>query len=229
MNKLKSFLYLIRFPNVFTAASNILAAYVISTSGKIDLPDLLLLVFSSVLLYSSGMVFNDYHDRKQDALSSPNRPIPSGNVSVSEALILGSSLALLGLVLTALVSFKALIIGLILLIAILNYDFLLKKHHLIAALGMGLCRAFNWLLGMSTGEIKMSYSLFWLVYIALLTFMARFESKNKKIKKYVIMGLSFIPVIDALILVGNGFYIWGIVVISLLIPITILKRKFYMT
>jgi len=229
MNKLKSYLYLIRFPNVFTAASNIIAAYVVSNSGKIDVFHLLLLVFSSVLLYSSGMVFNDYHDRKQDAVNSPDRPIPSGNVSEKEALILGISLALLGLGLTSIVSLKALVVGSILLIAILNYDFLLKKHHLIAALGMGLCRAINWLLGMTTGEIKLSYSLFWLVYIAFLTFMARFEAGNKKIKKYVIMGLSFIPVIDALILVGNGFYIWGVVVISLLIPITILKRKFYMT
>nr|WP_232073374.1 UbiA family prenyltransferase [Mycobacterium stomatepiae] len=56
----------------------------------------LALPLASVLLYWSGMVFNDFADRKRDAIERPERPIPSGRVSAESALALGTGLAAAG-------------------------------------------------------------------------------------------------------------------------------------
>ena len=48
-------------------------------------------------LTGSAMAVNDYYDRDIDAANEPNRPIPSGAVSPSEALVLFVFLSALGL------------------------------------------------------------------------------------------------------------------------------------
>ena len=51
------------------------------------------------LVYSGGMVMNDYFDRTVDAQERPGRPIPSGRVSAPVARNLAATLLLLGLAL----------------------------------------------------------------------------------------------------------------------------------
>lgn len=49
------------------------------------------------LIYSGGMVLNDYVDREIDAKERPARPIPSGRVSAKAARVLGWTFKLVGL------------------------------------------------------------------------------------------------------------------------------------
>src|SRR5262245_41794258 len=51
-----------------------------------------LLLLASACLYWGGMVWNDYFDREQDYRERPERPIPSGRVSLREAYWLGVGL-----------------------------------------------------------------------------------------------------------------------------------------
>ncbi len=53
----------------------------------------LALPLASALLYWSGMVLNDWADRKRDAVERPERPIPSGDVSPAAALSAATILA----------------------------------------------------------------------------------------------------------------------------------------
>ncbi|WP_231608553.1 UbiA family prenyltransferase [Mycobacterium shottsii] len=51
----------------------------------------LALPLASALLYWSGMVLNDWADRKRDAVERPERPIPSGDVSPAAATVLAAA------------------------------------------------------------------------------------------------------------------------------------------
>jgi len=228
MINLRPFLRLIRFPNVFTSVSNILAAYLLTTA-EFSFIELLFLSLVSAFLYSSGMIFNDLADVNFDRQYNPGRPIIKGDISEKNALICAVLLMLSANLLSLFISFRSFIFSLFLSLLILCYDFLLKKKHWTAALGMGSCRFMNWMLGMSAGTILLGYPFFWLVYIALLTLLARFETIKPEFKKYIILLITAIPIIDGLILVFNGLFWQGAVVSLLILPVLILRKKFYMT
>ena len=98
MPSLKTLLQLGRVPNVFTAVSNVMAGYLLTHEDLADWPAALLLVASSALLYTAGMVLNDVFDVAQDTEQRPRRPIPSGRISLAAARVLGWSLLIGGTV-----------------------------------------------------------------------------------------------------------------------------------
>jgi 4-hydroxybenzoate polyprenyltransferase len=97
------------------------------------------------------MVFNDVFDVKQDTAERPNRPIPSGAVSLSAAWTLGLVLCAVGVGLAALVGFPSIVIAVLIIVAVFAYDWLLKPTA-IAPLAMGTCRFLNVCLGASFVE-----------------------------------------------------------------------------
>ncbi len=226
--QLKDFLRLIRFPATFTAISNIIVAYAIS-SNEIKLIELIILCISSAFLYSAGMILNDYADKKNDKLHNPKRPLPSGSVNESTALLFGITFIATGIGFAFFASLKSGFVSIVLSFIILSYDFVLKKTFIGAAIGMGLCRAINILLGMSMGNNLMWLVVFWFLYIAVLTSIARFENLSIRIKKIVIVLLTIIPFIDAIILFIYNYNLLGSLVAGLLIPIFYFKKKFSMT
>src|SRR5918912_2081091 len=87
---LEDYLRLIRLPNLFTVPSNILVGYLaLITPFHIDVLQLLLLATSSILLYASGLIFNDYFDIQTDLMERPYRPLPSGKISKRTASTIG--------------------------------------------------------------------------------------------------------------------------------------------
>jgi len=64
-------------------------------------------------LTAAAMAVNDYYDRKIDAINEPSRPIPSGLVSSSQALVLAASLSVIGFVFAVLVSALCLAVALV--------------------------------------------------------------------------------------------------------------------
>ncbi len=77
---MRAILQLLRLPNVFTAVADIVMGYLVTHESAEPWPHFALLIGVSALLYLSGMVLNDYFDRRQDARERPQRPIPSGRV-----------------------------------------------------------------------------------------------------------------------------------------------------
>jgi 4-hydroxybenzoate polyprenyltransferase len=149
-----AYLQLVRLPTVFTAMADIILGYslthlfIVGPDGWDDPRKFFGLLVSSCCLYLSGMVFNDVFDRKQDAVERPNRPIPSGRVSFTSAVVLGTVLMIAGLASAALVTRISLQVAGMLAVAVLAYDGLLKKTPL-GPLAMGSCRFLNVLLGAS--------------------------------------------------------------------------------
>lgn len=152
-----AYLQLVRLPTVFTAMADIILGYVlshrfiVSPDGWDDPRQFFSLLVASCCLYLSGMVFNDVFDRKQDAEERPNRPIPSGRVSLTSAVALGVVLMTLGIGSAALATKISLQVAGLLAVAILSYDGLLKRTPL-GPLAMGSCRLLNVLLGASAHQ-----------------------------------------------------------------------------
>jgi 4-hydroxybenzoate polyprenyltransferase len=146
----RSYLELVRPPNLFTAAGDVLAGYVVVTLGaNVDSRALLTLIAASVALYAAGVVLNDYFDRDLDKVERPERPIPSGRVRPGAALAFGLSLLIVGCLAAGLVGPAALAVGLALAAAILLYDARSKRIPFVGSLNMGACRFLNLLLGAS--------------------------------------------------------------------------------
>jgi 4-hydroxybenzoate polyprenyltransferase len=184
---------LIRLPNVFTAAADVSMGclFVLGTFGTWEsrqFVEYALLVVVSCLMYSGGMVLNDLFDYDVDLRERPDRPLPSGRLSVNFAQFFGFELLLLATALGWTVSFLSgsILTGMvatILAASVLLYDIALKPT-LLGPLAMGACRFLNVLLGMSVVESGRFETVHLLVaggigvYILGLTIFARREAEH---------------------------------------------------
>jgi 4-hydroxybenzoate polyprenyltransferase len=152
-----AWLQLLRLPNVLTAVADVMMGYLV-THGNLRPPEhFLLLAAASCLLYLSGMVLNDVFDSEVDARDRPQRPIPSGRVSLRAAASVGWAMLASGVLVGWFVSFsfgdwRPGSVATLLAVSIVLYDAALKRTPL-APLLMGACRALNVLLGMSLGPL----------------------------------------------------------------------------
>ena len=181
--RIKPYLQLVRLPNVFTAAADSLAGWVL-VRGSLAEPDRWLpLVLASMAIYAAGIALNDWFDYAIDLEERPARPLPSGRVSRRFAALLGGTLLVAGPALAALSRSPASLgIAALLSACVLAYDGGLKR----SALGpqvMGTCRGLNLLLGASQAP-GLGGPPLWLVagslavYVAGVTWISRSETTS---------------------------------------------------
>jgi 4-hydroxybenzoate polyprenyltransferase len=185
-SSLVAWLQLLRLPNVFTAVADVMMGYLVAYHDLEPIENFALLAVISVLLYLSGMVLNDVFDAEVDARDRPDRPIPSGRVSLKAATAVGWGMLSGGLVLAWSLSYSANdwrpgVVATLLASCILLYDGALKKTRL-APLVMGECRMLNVLLGMSLmlipwGKAEVLIALGFGVYIMGVTIFARTDAR----------------------------------------------------
>jgi 4-hydroxybenzoate polyprenyltransferase len=159
---IKPYLQLVRIPNVFTAAADSLAGWLLVFGTFAEPERWVPLVLASMAIYAAGIALNDSFDLETDRAERPGRPLPSGQVSRGFALGLAVVLFLLGLGMAA-ASGSALSVGIatLLVICVVAYDAGLRKSVLGPQV-MGACRGLNVLLGMSQAE-NLGGPLAWLV------------------------------------------------------------------
>lgn len=197
-----AYLHLLRLPTVFTAMADIMLGYVLthqyiygplpggtesnSAVGWNHPEQFFGLLAASCCLYLSGMVFNDVFDVAQDTIERPRRPIPSGRVSRQSATLMGAALMLIGISLAGLVGPVSFEVAMLLVVAILGYDAILKRTPL-GPLAMGSCRFLNVLLGASVqpnwvpsllSHPQLAAALGLGIYIAGVTLFARTEART---------------------------------------------------
>ncbi|MCG2461855.1 UbiA-like protein EboC [Flavobacteriaceae bacterium F89] len=206
----KAYAQLARPANLPTAAADILAGAAIAGTfilndqgkmGELQIDSLLLLVASSLFLYAAGVILNDVFDFKLDQIERPERPIPSGMVSLRSAAIYGAILLLLGILLAFLVNSLSGIVALLLAVSILFYDAIAKQHSIFGPLNMGVCRGLNLLLGISIlGTLPYWWFAFVpIVYIASITLISRGEVHGNN-KKHIIFAAVLYAVVILLVL-----------------------------
>src|SRR5204862_7712842 len=92
--RMKAWLQLFRFPNLFTVPGDPLAGFLIATGGRLD-SRALCAVFASLCIYAAGLAMNDLADFAEDLRERPKRPLPSAAISRSAAWIVVANLILL--------------------------------------------------------------------------------------------------------------------------------------
>jgi len=173
-------LALVRPANVFTAGADSTAGFLIAggdlaAHGSVTVR----LILASMALYAGGVALNDVADAKADAIQRRERPIPAGALSRVLAALIGAALLAGGLAAALSVSLRSGVVAGVCIVAVLLYDFVLRRTAL-APIVMGCCRAANLALGMSAVG-GLSSGLVWPVvilwaYVSSLTLFARRET-----------------------------------------------------
>ncbi|WP_240646574.1 UbiA-like protein EboC [Chitinophaga rhizosphaerae] len=187
LSKLMGYLRLMRPANILTAITDIIAGAAIVgffEHGLKDLQSILqlgCLVIATIGLYGGGVVFNDVFDAKLDKVERPERPIPSGVISITEASVLGGYLLVVGILAAFTVSNFSGWIAVLTAVSALVYDKWAKHHSVLGPLLMGVCRGLNLSLGMSVYLVSLQGDFLWWIavvpvaYIAAVTMISRDE------------------------------------------------------
>lgn len=218
-------LQLMRPANWPTAIADILAGAAIaglfqaSEGVEVQFKALNGIVLASVMLYAAGVVLNDYYDLETDRSERPERPLPSGRVSLKTACILGYGLLIGGVLISFVVSLSSGFIALALAGLILLYDRHTKHFQILGPLTMGGCRSLNLLLGMSvlSAGIQPGFMLVPLVYIGAITLISQGEVFSNNKRELLLAGgmyfLVLMVLISLAILNGGSVYLWLILAV----------------
>jgi hypothetical protein len=196
-NLLFPYLQLTRPANVVTAIADIWAGFAVAGGWAYMASDwelgertfwwnLFWLSLSTIGLYAGGVAFNDIADADLDAVERPERPIPSGRAKKSKAVLMASSLLILGILFAFQVNPLSGVIAISISICALAYDYWGKHQRIFGPINMGLCRAGNLLLGISVAPEVLGKAwpigILPLIYVSAITMISRGEvhGKNKK-------------------------------------------------
>ncbi len=206
MATLAAYLALCRVGNLPTVWSNVLTAMLLAT-GAVTPEPLIVLALALSCFYVAGMSLNDLCDLAHDRLRRPQRPLPSGRVSVQAARVLTGTLFAAGLGLLALApDARGLAAGLVLLLAIVAYD-LNHKGNPFSVLLMATCRALVYVVvGLAlTGGLPAALLLAaaaQAVYVLSISVVARYENSRATPFRWPVIPamLAGICLVDGLLL-----------------------------
>lgn len=205
--KRNAWLLIVRPANVITAVSDIIAGIAISgyfnpdIFNELNILKIILLCLATAGLYAGGIVYNDIFDFENDKINRPERVIPSGRLSLSQANTLGICLFSIAIVLAFLVSVFSGIIAVAVMSSALLYDKYGKHNTFFGPINMGLCRGLNLILGMSiVTPLELKYyviAVLPILFISAITLTAQKETKGKN---KLAIGLAML--LDASIVLG---------------------------
>jgi geranylgeranylglycerol-phosphate geranylgeranyltransferase len=102
---------LFRFELSFSAGICVLLGELLALGRLPSLPQAILGFLSFFLISATALILNDYFDIETDRINAPSRPLPSGLVTKSEALVLSIVTAGLGLVISSLINLQAFVVS----------------------------------------------------------------------------------------------------------------------
>lgn len=130
-----------------------------------------LILISSISYYIFGLITNDIRDMKEDAGTNAKRPLPSGKIKLTHAKFASVVLLSVAIFSGFSANFACGIIGLILLLCIVLYNFIFKENRFLAPFLLASCRILNVLLGVSFyGLPLIGVAILPLIYFVLLYF-----------------------------------------------------------
>jgi len=172
------------------------------------------------------MYLNDAFDLNFDRLYRPERPIPSGAITIGEVWGFGVGFLALGTVMMFLLGSSTGIITLLLVLSILVYDWI-HKWIAFSPVIMALCRFFLFLAAASTGEEGVGGLAVWTAlalacYIVGLSYVAKSESTRGPVKYWPCLLLCA-PLLLAW-LVNQGEYKSRAVFLCLVVGLWIIRN-----
>ncbi|RBQ22304.1 Digeranylgeranylglyceryl phosphate synthase [Candidatus Methanobinarius endosymbioticus] len=182
---MNAYLKIIRPGNAVMGIIAVILMAIIGTNYNIPI---ILGAIAVFLAMGGGNVINDYFDHEIDAINKPERPIPSGRISLKNAKIYSYFLfiiaILIGIIISYLVnSYIPLLIVIISSLLMYYYAHTLKKIALIGNLSISfltsLCFIFGgFIIGLETKNIEIIITSFYLGFFAFVITVAREITKD---------------------------------------------------
>lgn len=144
---------LLRLPYwLMTGGLSLLTAFAILKDPlSMSIQTALLIFFSMAFITSAGFAINDYFDRESDAIIKPKRPIPSGALTLKQAVAVSGILFAVGLVMAALINWLSFAIIAVDSLLLLVYSYMVKrKSGFIANILVGVLTGTAFLYGQAT-------------------------------------------------------------------------------
>ena len=205
IRRLRTLLILGRVSNLPTVWSNCLAGWWLGGGENFGKLPLLFLGVSA--LYTGGMFLNDAFDADFDRHRRPERPVPSGAISLAAVWRWGWAWLALGLLCLTLLGKTTGALAVVLAICIVIYDAI---HKAITASPwlMGVCRLGVYVIAASTGAFGLNGWPIWCgvalaFYVAGLGYVAQQESFRKPIPYWPLAFLAVPMVLAALMDAGE--------------------------
>jgi 4-hydroxybenzoate polyprenyltransferase len=179
----------------------------------------------ATLLYIGGMYLTDAFDAEFDRQHRPERPIPSGAISVGEVWGFGVGWLVLGTVFLAIFGPLTFFLTVLLLASIVTYD-VVHKAIAFSPVIMALCRFFLFLAASSAGDEGVTGLAIWSAfalafYIVGLSYVAKSESTRGALR-YWPCWLLAVPILLAY-LVNHGSVQQRSLLLSALVAFWILR------
>ncbi|HEV8394082.1 MAG TPA: UbiA family prenyltransferase [Vicinamibacterales bacterium] len=226
----RAYLLLARVSNLPTVWSNVLAGLVAGSAigvpgSSFSSATLALLLLSASAFYTGGMFLNDAFDAPFDRRGRPERPLPRGEVGLTEVFTVGGALLVLGLALVS-SNRNVLLFGLGLAAAIVFYD-ARHKGSAVAPLVMGACRGLVYLMAAAAGVVSAAAWVgagVMLLYVAGLTLVAKGAGANARwLIPALIAGISIVDAVFILVVEPSAAWLAAIAAIGC--PLTLSLQR----
>ncbi|MCP8321943.1 MAG: UbiA family prenyltransferase [archaeon] len=146
---------MLRLKNCFMIGFGVVVGETIALGGGFNLTYGLLGFFTAFLLMAATMALNDYFDLEVDLVNNPTKPIPSGIVSLREAVAYAFILGFLSLALAWLINPYCMAIALSALLLMVYYNAAGKKTGFFGNLVVSCCVALPFIFGgFAVGDVK---------------------------------------------------------------------------
>jgi geranylgeranylglycerol-phosphate geranylgeranyltransferase len=132
------------------------------------------------MLTAAAMIINDYYDREIDTINEPSRPIPSGLITTSEALLLFFSVSIMGFIFAFFTSYLCLIVSAISWAIVVAYVTFGKRTGLPGNFLVSICVAIPFIYGSVIVFDEIIYS------VLIFAFMAFLSNTGREITKGII-------------------------------------------
>ncbi|HIE36604.1 TPA: hypothetical protein EYP83_00425, partial [Candidatus Geothermarchaeota archaeon] len=149
MKTFSSYIEILRPLNGFMVGLAVVIGYLISLEEikSIVLENILYGYITGFFISSSIMIFNDIIDLPIDRINRPDRPLPSGRITVNRALLLGLTIGILGIIFSLLTGFNTLFLALGFWIVGILYNLYLKGIPLVGNMVVSLSIAIPFIYG----------------------------------------------------------------------------------
>jgi geranylgeranylglycerol-phosphate geranylgeranyltransferase len=162
MARIEGLLRLMRPLNCIVMSLAVLVGASLTGLGNLQGVNLLFSAITAFTLTGAAMAVNDYYDFDIDKINEPNRPIPSGQVSLKTSLVTTAVLTLIGLSSAFVISLFCLLFATIAWIIMVTYTTIGKRAGFPGNLLVSACVAAPFLFGsiVATNTITINILLF---------------------------------------------------------------------
>jgi geranylgeranylglycerol-phosphate geranylgeranyltransferase len=162
MARIEGLLRLMRPLNCIVMSLAVLVGASLTGLGNLQGVNLLFSAITAFTLTGAAMAVNDYYDFDIDKINEPNRPIPSGQVSLKTSLVTTAVLTLIGLSSAFVISLFCLLFATVAWIIMVTYTTIGKRAGFPGNLLVSACVAAPFLFGsiVATNTITINILLF---------------------------------------------------------------------